>query len=143
MKILMRRIDHILITAMLGAVPCGHSPQGAKPGSAGMVKEYSVMEIKPRPVTLYKNYPVLLQGQQTVEIRSKISGYIEQILVDEGARVTKGQLLFRLNDNDLQAAVRSAEAQVKVAEADVNTARVNLDKTRPLVEKTIVSKFDL
>ena len=84
-----------------------------------------------------------LQGQQTVEIRSKIAGYIEQILVDEGAYVRKGQVLFRLNANDIQAMVRSAEAMVKVAEADVNVAKVNVEKTKPLVEKNIISKFDL
>ena len=108
-----------------------------------MVKEYKVTEIKPQSTTLYKEYPAILKGQQTVEIRPKIAGYIEQILVDEGAYVKKGQLLFRINDNDLQAVLRSSEAQVKVAEADVYTAGINLEKTKPLVEKAIVSKFDL
>jgi len=39
--------------------------------------------------------------------------------------------------------VRSSEAQVKVAEAEVYTAQVNVEKTKPLVEKNIISKFDL
>ena len=55
----------------------------------------------------------------------------------------KGQVLFRLNANDIQATVRSAEALVKVAEADVYTAQVNVEKTKPLVEKNIISKFEL
>jgi membrane fusion protein (multidrug efflux system) len=101
------------------------------------------MAVKPQSAQLYKDYPTTLEGQQTVEIRSKVTGYIDQILVDEGAYVKKGQLLFRLNANDLQATVRSSEAQVKVAEANVNTARINLEKTKPLVEKNIISKFDL
>ena len=64
-------------------------------------------------------------------------------MVDEGALVKKGQVLFRLNANDLQASVRSAEASVKIAEADVNSAAINLEKTKPLVEKNIISKFEL
>ena len=32
---------------------------------------------------------------------------------------------------------------VKVAEADINSAKINLEKTKPLVEKNIISKFDL
>ena len=64
-------------------------------------------------------------------------------MVDEGASVKKGQVLFRLNANDLQATVRSAEASVKVAEADVNSAAINLEKTKPLVEKNIISTFEL
>ncbi|MGE4586191.1 MAG: efflux RND transporter periplasmic adaptor subunit [Mangrovibacterium sp.] len=107
------------------------------------IGEYSVMEIHADSVTLYKEYPTTIQGIQTVEIRPKVAGYIEEILVDEGAHVRKGQVLFRLNANDLEATVRSSEAQVKVAEAQVATAKTDLNKTRPLVEKNIISKFDL
>jgi membrane fusion protein (multidrug efflux system) len=92
---------------------------------------------------LYKDYPTTLQGQQTVEIRPKISGYIDEILVDEGAHVSKGQTLFRIFANDIQATVRSAEALIKVAEADVAAAKINLEKTQNLVEKDIISQFEL
>ena len=129
---------------MMGlAVSCADQPKGGQPGSAGKVKEYPVIAVRAQSTRLFKDYPTKLQGQQTVEIRSKIAGYIEQIFVDEGAFVKKGQVLFRLNANDIQATVRSAEAMVKVAEADVKIAEVNVEKTRPLVEKNIISKFEL
>ena len=133
----------IIILALLITVSCSDQPKGGLPGSAGKVKEYPVIAVKAQSTRLYKDYPTKLQGQQTVEIRSKIAGYIEKIFVDEGAFVKKGQVLFRLNADDIQATVRSAEAMVKVAEADVNLAQVNVEKTRPLVEKNIISKFDL
>ncbi len=138
----MRNLLLVLIPVLLAVLSCG-SKKGPQSDAKGMVKEYTVMTVSPQTTTMYREYPTVLTGQQTVEIRPKIAGYIEQILVDEGAEVKKGQLLFRLNDKDLQAVVRSAEAQVKVAEADVNSARLNRDKTRPLVEKNIVSLFDL
>ncbi len=143
MKTNVRNMSYLLIPVMIAAVSCGNTQKKAGSGAGGGVKEYNVMEIKPQPTTLYKDYPAMLEGQQTVEIRPKIAGYIERILVDEGAYVKKGQLLFQLNDKDLQAAVRSSEAQVKVVEADVHSARLNLEKTKPLVEKNIVSTFDL
>ncbi len=133
----------ITILMVLIAISCGNQPKSGHPGSAGSVKEYPVIAVKTQSTKLFKDYPTKLQGQQTVEIRSKIAGYIEQIFVDEGAFVKKGQVLFRLNANDIQATVRSAEAMVKVAEADVKIAEVNVEKTRPLVEKNIISKFDL
>ena len=133
----------IIILALLITVSCSDQPKGGLPGSAGKVKEYPVIAVKAQSTRLYKDYPTKLQGKQTVEIRSKIAGYIEKIFVDEGAFVKKGQVLFRLNADDIQATVRSAEAMVKVAEADVNLAQVNVEKTRPLVEKNIISKFDL
>lgn len=132
-----------IILMMAIAISCSNKPKAGQPGSAGMIKEYPVIAVKPQSTRLFKDYPTKLEGQQTVEIRSKIAGYIEQILVDEGAVVKKGQVLFRLNANDIQAMVRSAEAQVKVAEADIIIAQVNVEKTKPLVEKNIISKFDL
>lgn len=118
-------------------------PQQGTGGMAPQVKEYLVQELAPDSITLYKDFPAMLQGEQTVEIRPRISGYIEEIKVDEGAYVKKGQILFRLNSNDIQAQVRSAEAQVKVAESQVATANINVEKTRPLVEKDIISPFQL
>lgn len=136
-----RKLGIILI--MIAAISCTNKPKAGQPGSAGLIKEYPVIAVKLQSTQIFKDYPTKLQGQQTVEIRSKIAGYIEQILVDEGAVVRKGQVLFRLNANDVQATVRSAEAQVKVAEADLFTAQVNVEKTKPLVEKNIISKFEL
>jgi membrane fusion protein (multidrug efflux system) len=132
-----------MILIAIAAISCGNQKKTGQPGAAGTIKEYPVIAVKPQSTQLYKDYPTKLQGQQTVEIRSKITGYIEQILVDEGATVRKGQVLFRLNANDIQAIVRSAEAQVKVAEANIFTAQVNVEKTKPLVVKNIISKFDL
>lgn len=130
------------IAVLLAAYSCSN-PQGAPAGMAGQVREYAVSEITPGEITLYKDFPTTLQGEQTVEIRPRVAGYIEAILVDEGDFVRKGQVLFRLNANDLQAQVRSAEAQVKVAESTVNTAEINLKTTQPLVEKNIISQYEL
>ena len=143
MKTIIKNRILVVILMMVVAVACDNKPKTGQAGGAGLIKEYPVITVQPQSTLLYKDYATKLQGQQTVEIRSKIAGYIEQILVDEGASVKKGQVLFRLNANDIQATVRSAEAQVKVAEADVNIARVNFEKTKPLVDKNIISKFEL
>jgi len=141
----MKQIRNLgLILMAFSIFSCSQKQQGGAPGgAAGQVKEYPVITIAQQSTTLFKDYASKLEGQQTVEIRSKIAGYIEKITIDEGASVKKGQVLFRLNANDLQASVRSAEASVKVAEADVNSAAINLEKTKPLVEKNIISKFEL
>lgn len=121
----------------------GTSCTSKRPTQQELVKEYAVIKLKEDSATLFKKYPTTLQGIQTVEIRPKIAGYIEKIHIDEGAYVRKGQILFTLDAKDIEAQVRSAEAQVKVAEAAVTNAKINLDKTLPLVEKNIVSNFNL
>ncbi|MGQ8337018.1 efflux RND transporter periplasmic adaptor subunit [Sunxiuqinia sp. A32] len=143
MKTIMQLRNLSIIMTLFVAFSCSNKQGGGPAGMTGQVREYQVIAVKPQSTTLYKDYPTNLQGQQTVEIRPKVAGYIEDILVDEGAFVKKGQVLFRLNANDIQASVRSAEAQVKVAEAQIVEAKINLEKTKPLVQKDIISKFDL
>jgi membrane fusion protein, multidrug efflux system len=144
MKIKRKIRNFGFVMIILLAASCSSKENGKQqPSGAGQVKEYPVIAVNTQSTRLFKDYPTKLEGQQTVEIRSKITGYIEHIYVDEGAFVKKGQSLFRLNSNDIQATVRSAEASVKVAEADVNSAKINLEKTKPLVEKEIISKFEL
>ena len=137
------QIKNLSFIAILFAVYSCSNQSGGQAGMAGQVREYQVAEVQPQNTMLFKDYPTTLQGQQTVEIRPRVAGYIEQILVDEGDFVKKGQILFRLNANDIEAQVRSAEAQVKVAESQVSTAKINVEKTKPLVDKNIISQFEL
>lgn len=95
------------------------------------------------PVTTSIKVPATIQGQQVVEIRPKVDGYIEAIYVAEGANVHKGQLLFKINNPQYEQALRSAEAGIKSALADVSTAKMSLDKVKPLVDQDIVSKYEL
>ncbi len=131
-----------LIPALFATYSCSNPQQNAA-GMTAQAQQYLVQEVTPEDITLYQDFPAILQGEQTVEIRPRIAGYIEEIKADEGDYVKKGQVLFRLNSNDIQAQVRSAEAQVKVAESMVQTAKININKTKPLVDKDIISSFQL
>jgi membrane fusion protein (multidrug efflux system) len=105
--------------------------------------EYSVLEIVPRPATLFSDYPATIQGQQNVEIRPKVDGFIEIIYVDEGSTVKKGQLLFRIKAPQYEQEVRTAQADILIAQADVDAAQMQVNKVQPLVEKNIISKYEL
>jgi membrane fusion protein (multidrug efflux system) len=92
---------------------------------------------------MYNSYPATIQGEQDIDIRPKVDGFIEQIFVQEGAVVHKGQPLFKLRNPQYDAALRTAVANVKIAEADVNTAEMNVEKVKPLVDKNIISDYEL
>ncbi len=66
-------------------------------GLANQVKDYPVITITSRTTTLNNDYPATIQGQQNIEIRPKIDGYIERIYVDEGATVRRRQPLFYIS----------------------------------------------
>ncbi len=121
----------------------GGAPGGPGGAQGNQVKDYPVITITPKTTTLFSEFPATIQGQQNIEIRPKIDGYIETIYVDEGATVRRGQPLFRISAPQYEQEVRTARANIKIAQADVNAAQMQVNKVRPLVEKDIISKYEL
>lgn len=110
------------------------------------VPELAVMTVGEEDATLQTGYPATLHGKNDVEIRPQVSGFITQVCVQEGQRVTKGQTLFVIDKVQLQAAVDAAEAQanqakaaIAAAQANVNTARTNANNNKILLDKNIIS----
>ncbi|WP_299497409.1 efflux RND transporter periplasmic adaptor subunit [Mucilaginibacter sp.] len=101
------------------------------------------MKLAPRKAEINADYPASILGIQNIEIRPKIDGYVENIYIDEGASVKRGQLLFRINAPQYEQNVTTAQANIKIAVADVNAAQMQVDKVRPIVEKDIVSPYEL
>ncbi|HVW98333.1 MAG TPA: efflux RND transporter periplasmic adaptor subunit [Mucilaginibacter sp.] len=133
-----------LIFSLLAMMSCGHKGgQQDGPGGPNTVSAYKVITLEPRSATLNTDYPATLQGLQDIEIRPKVDGFVEHIYVDEGSIVKKGQLLFKINAPQYEQDVRTAEAGVQTALADVNTASLQVNKVKPLVEKDIISHYEL
>src|SRR5207249_2472172 len=65
-----------------------------------------------------------------VEVRSRATGTVIRVLVDEGQRVRLGQVLVELNDPDSRHAVESYRAAARSAEAAVAVAQAKLDDLR-------------
>jgi len=133
----------ILIPCLLFLFSCGNKKAQNNTGFAQPPGTYKVITLQPRSVTLSTDYPASIQGLQNIEIRPKVDGYIEKIFIDEGSIVKKGQLLFKIKAPQYEQDLRTAAAGIKTAEADVNTANLQVNKVKPLVEKDIVSHYEL
>ncbi|PWK79841.1 membrane fusion protein (multidrug efflux system) [Mucilaginibacter oryzae] len=132
------------LLSMLIFSSCGNGNNKNKGGEgAEQILDYKVLEIQPRQATLNVDYPASIQGQQNIEIRPKVDGYVEKIYVDEGSTVTKGQLLFKISAPQYEQDVRTAQAGIKTAEADLALARMQVNKVKPLVQQDIISKYEL
>lgn len=88
-------------------------------------------------------YVADIQSIQNVEIRARVSGYIESIHVDEGASVKKGQLLFTINSKEYKQALTKAKAMLRSAQSESKSAHIELMNMKTLEEKNIVSKTEL
>ncbi|MEJ2147130.1 MAG: efflux RND transporter periplasmic adaptor subunit [Acidobacteriota bacterium] len=69
-----------------------------------------------------------------IEIRSKASGIVNQLHVDVGDVIRKGQPLVELDRDQLEAQLREAEANLQAAKADVEAAEAELDRSSILAE---------
>ncbi len=122
---------------------CGNKNHSTAGSLSTENKSYGVITVAPRTTVIYSDFPATIQGQQNVEIRPQIDGYMKGIYVDEGSVVKKGQLLFRISAPLYEQGVRTAEANIKIAQADLNAAQMEVNKVRPLVERNIVSSYEL
>ena len=145
-KITLSKNVALVFTAVLSAgilASCGDSKKQGAGGPGEQILDYKVLTLQPRQATLNVDYPASIQGQQNIEIRPKVDGYVEKIYVDEGSIVKKGQLLFKINAPQYEQEVRTAQAGIKTAEADLSLAKMQLNKVKPLVEKDIISHYEL
>lgn len=99
----------------------------------------SVLTVSETNSTLDQAFPTTLEGENDVEIRPQITGFLTKVHVDDGQHVNKGQVLFTIDQVQLQAAVEQAQAAVAVAQANVNTAQTNADNNKILLDKNIIS----
>ena len=143
----MKTTIRLALLLSFGAVlaSCGGKDDKAAQAAAAaaMPQQYPVFAVSAQATTLNSDYPATIQGIENVDIRPKVDGFIEKIFVDEGAVVKEGQLLFTINAPQYEQQVRTAAAAISSAEADVNAAQLQVNKTKPLVDKDIISKYEL
>ncbi|MBD5356025.1 MAG: efflux RND transporter periplasmic adaptor subunit [Bacteroides sp.] len=104
-----------------------------------MAPALAVMTVSESDVSLETVLPATLEGTNDVEIRPQITGFLTKVHVDDGEYVHKGQVLFTIDQVQLQAAVDQAQAAVAVAQANVNTAQTNANNNKILLDKNIIS----
>ena len=121
------------IAGVLVLMSCGgKTQQQAAPPPPSL----KVATLQKQDVTLENTYSTTMEGVQNVQIWPKVGGFVDNIYVEEGQKVKKGQLLFKLE-------TQSLSQDAKAAQAAVNVAQVEVDKLVPLVEKGIISEIQL
>jgi RND family efflux transporter MFP subunit len=89
--------------------------------------------VKRETISTYLLTTTTLAPERAVEVVSKTSGLVSQLLVEEGDRVRAGQTLARLDEQELLIALREAEIRAQ------NMKRI-FDRTVEMFEKNLVSK---
>lgn len=136
----MRRLGknfRVLLACTLAVTACGGSARQQE------ATEYPVITVTKSDRTLQTSYSAAIQGRQDIAIYPQVSGTITDVLVTEGQKVKKDQVLFIIDQVPYKAAYEVAEANVKSAEVAVETARLNYESDKKLYDNKVVSAFEL
>ncbi len=76
-----------------------------------------------------------LRAIQRVDIRARVSGFVEEVVFTEGNRVEAGAILYRIEDDAYKAAVQQTEGSISAAQAQLELAKIQRDRQQTLVER--------
>jgi len=116
---------------------------GSTPPVAAPPQELPVIQVQSGNATTYEDYPASVEGIRDVDIRPQISGILEHIFVDDGASVTKGELLFKIDEAPFVEKLHNAQASLHSAQGMLSNAQLEIEKLTPLVSNKVVSDFQL
>ncbi|RZK75471.1 MAG: biotin/lipoyl-binding protein, partial [Pedobacter sp.] len=129
------------LVAMLSLSACSDSSKLQV--TAPIIKTLPVAAVNNSSETTYIDYPASIEGAVDLEIRPQVSGSLDRIYVNEGAQVTRGQILFKINEQPFKEALNNAKASLNAAKAAQLNAQLEVDKLTPLVANKVVSDYQL
>src|ERR1700753_2236561 len=106
---------------------CGGSGAGVQ---APPPPQVSVAQVIERKVKDWDEFTGRLQAVETVEIRPRVSGYIDKVTFNEGSLVKRGDLLFVIDPRPYKADYDRAAADVKRYKTASELAKVELDRVQ-------------
>jgi multidrug efflux system membrane fusion protein len=86
------------------------------------VPEVSVAEVIQQPINEWNELTSRLAAPETVDIRPRVSGYMDRVYFTEGAMAKKGEVLFQIDPRPFQAEVERVQAQLQQARANLDRA---------------------
>ena len=128
----------LALALALGGVARAQQPPGEGPPPAVTVEPAREADIKPQT-----EFTGRVEAVDTVEIRARVEGFLEERLFEEGAEVKKGQQLFAIEKGPYEAALAEAEAALASAEADLDLAKQEQKRQQELVGRRAVAQAQL
>ena len=130
----------LLIVSAITLTSCSADTAGAQEKAAAVPA--TVAKPVVRTVAVTQTYPAQVEAIERVELRPQVAGYLDSVNFAEGAKVAKGQVLFRIDPRPFAAALAEAEAALAQAEADAQALQREGERATRLVERKAISQED-
>ncbi len=102
----------------------------------------SVVQPIEREVVEWDEYIGRLESPETVEIKARVSGYLDKVHFKEGKEVKKGDLLFTIDRRPYQAEFDRAEAEFERAQNQADLAKNDAERAKRLIATKAISEED-
>lgn len=132
-----RRALPALALALLAAC---NKPSGALPGPPQGPPAVSVAAALEREIVETDEFPGRIEAIDQVEVRARVTGYIQSVNFKPGAEVKKGDLLFQIDPRPFEAAVAQAQATLGNTRAQLDLARTVFARQEALLAERATSK---
>ncbi|MPR33991.1 efflux RND transporter periplasmic adaptor subunit [Salmonirosea aquatica] len=136
------RYTALLLGVLMMGCTANSKENATKDFSKSTIQELPVIDLTAQTTDLHREYVGDINALQNVEIYARVKGYLEEIYVDEGQKVKKGQTLFRINDEEYEAERARAKANLQSAIAEAKAAELEVSRLKMLVDKKIISKIE-
>lgn len=105
--------------------------------------EVSVVIAEQRDVPISSVFVGKTVSSRRIEIRSRVEGFLEKRLYEEGTMVEEGQVMFQMDRKPFEAQLSAAEAELAQQQARLTNAEANLARVKPLAEQNAVAQKEL
>ncbi|HVV05463.1 MAG TPA: efflux RND transporter periplasmic adaptor subunit [Puia sp.] len=131
-----------LLLILAGLSQTGCSSYGGQ-NSKQDTLQLPVITLSGKDTVLQTAYVADIQAIKNVEIRARVKGFLEGIYIDEGRLVKKGQILFKINDDEYKTALSKAHAALQNAEAAARATQLEVERVQLLVDRHVVVPSEL
>lgn len=124
------------------AAGCDQSSQSQAKDAQPRAEPPMVTVSKPiaREIVEWDEYTGRFDSVQTVEIRARVSGYLDEVHFTDGQNVARGDLLFVIDPRPFERTLEQAQAELLLAKTKVQNLTLDVVRGRPLVERRIISE---
>lgn len=122
---------------------CDEAPEGDAQAQAAPPPEVTVASPLVRRLTEWDEFTGRFEPVQEVEIRARVSGYVDEIHFQDGQVVERGQILFAIDPRPYEATVDRLKAEIQQAEAQLQLAQLDQGRTQRLVSTSAAARATL
>ncbi len=129
-----------LVILMGTAVLAGCEVQSDEAMAAPPPPEVDVAEVIVKPVTLWESFTGRVASPETVDLRPRVSGYINEVAFEEGELVQAGDLLFQIDPRPYEAREQAARAELAQAQSQLDLTSSEAGRARKLLDSRAISR---